>query len=189
MSRHRFVSARVEGERGVAEALKALREAGVPRECVEVLSDLPLPESVLGGEMRSTRIPLFTGTGLIIGLILGAFFSVGTLFLYPLLVGGQVYRIAPPNLIIIYELTMFGVVVATAAGFFLETIGGRTRRPYFDGVSVGETFVVVDLPPDLVASRVRRAFVDAGGAPIDEPAGATSDDSGEGLSPGSGGAA
>jgi hypothetical protein len=169
MSGRRFVSARVDGERGVAQSLKALREAGVPRECVEVMSDLPLPESVLGGEMRSTRIPLFTGTGLIVGLILGAFFSVGTLFLYPLLVGGQQYRIAPPNLIIIYELTMFGIVVATAAGFFLETIGRRPRPPYFEGVSVGETFVVVDLPPDLVASRVRRALVAAGGVPMDPP--------------------
>ncbi len=166
MSAPTYVSAKVDGERGVAAALKALREVGVPRERVEVLSDLPLPASILGGEMRATRIPLFTAAGLVGGLAAGVFFSVGTLFLYPLLVGGQAMKVAPPNLIIIYELTMFGIVVATAAGFFLETRGRGPRRPYFGGVSAGETFVVVELPPDLVASRVRRALTASGAEPV-----------------------
>ena len=165
MSAPTYVSARVDGERGVAAALKALREVGVPRERVEVLSDLPLPASVLGGVIRATRVPLFTPAGLA-GRCGRRFFSVGTLFLYPLLVGGQAIKVAPPNLIIIYELTMFGIVVATAAGFFLETRGRGLRRPYFDGVSAGETFVVVELPPDLVASRVRRALSASGAEPV-----------------------
>ncbi len=161
-----FVSARVDGERGVASALKALREAGVPRECIEVLSDLPLPESVLGGQMRATKVLRWTAAGLVVGLLAGVFFSVGTLFLYPLLVGGEVTRVSPPNFIIIYELTMFGIVVATALGFMLETRGRGPRRPYFEGVSVGEVFVVVDLPPDLVASRVRSALEAHGAEPL-----------------------
>lgn len=174
MSAGRFVSVKVEGERGVASALQALRESGVPRECVEVLSDLPLPPSVLGGHMRRTRLPLFTGAGLVIGFVTGVFFSIGTLFLYPLLVGGQVSRIAPPNLIIVYELTMFGIVVATALGFVLETRGRGPRPPYFAGVSRGESYVVVELPPDLVASRVRAALV-ARGATAVEPEGGDAD--------------
>lgn len=161
-----FVSARVDGERGVASALKALREAGVPRERIEVLSDLPLPESVLGGQMRATKVLRWTATGLVVGLLVGVFFSVGTLFLYPLLVGGEVTRVSPPNFIIIYELTMFGIVVATALGFILETRGRGPRRPYFEGVSAGEVFVVVDLPPDLVASRVRSALEAHGAEPL-----------------------
>lgn len=175
MSGERFVSVRVEGERGVASALRGLRESGVPRECVEVLTDLPLPPSVLGGHMRRTRLPLYTAAGLIIGFVAGAFFSVGTLFLYPLLVGGQVSRIAPPNLIIVYELTMFGIVVATALGFILETRGRRPRRPYFEGVSRGESFVVVELPADLLASRVRASLVAHGGVPV-EPEGVSADE-------------
>ena len=168
MSGERFVSVKVDGERGVASALQALRESGVPRECVEVLSDLPLPATVLGGHMRRTRIPIYTAAGLVIGFVAGAFFSVGTLFLYPLLVGGQVSRVSPPNLIIVYELTMLGIVVATALGFMLETRGRGPRRPYFEGVSRGEAYVVVELPPDLVASRVRAAL-EARGAVAVEP--------------------
>lgn len=173
MSAERFVSVRVEGERGVATALKALRDSGVPREYVEVLSDLPLPAGVLGGPMRSTRLPLYTAAGLVIGFLVGVFFSIGTLFLYPLLVGGQVSRVSPPNLIIVYELTMFGIVVATALGFIMETRGRGPRRPYFKGVSRGETFVVVELPPDLVASRVRASLEAHGGVFVEEESAAS----------------
>ncbi|MCL5943027.1 MAG: hypothetical protein M1325_05900, partial [Actinobacteria bacterium] len=87
MNRRRFVTARVFGERGVADALLALRQAGVSRESIEILSAVPLPDPVLGGPMRSTRLPFWTGAGLLTGLALGIFFSIGTLFLYPRLRG------------------------------------------------------------------------------------------------------
>lgn len=164
----RFVSARVEGEQGVARALQALREIGVPRSAVEILSDVPLPEAVLGGAMKATKLRRFTFTGLVVGLATGAFFSIGTLFLYPVLVGGQPMYFAPPNLIIIYELTMFGIVVGTALGFVLETRrvkGGG--RPYWAAVSHGGIYVVVEVPPDLVATRIREALIARGAEPVD----------------------
>lgn len=163
----RFVSARVDGEQGVALALQALREIGVPRSAIEVLSGVPLPEAVLGGAMKATKILRFTFTGLIAGLAAGVFFSIWTLFLYPVLVGGQPEYVAPPNLIIIYELTMFGIVVATALGFILETRrvkGGR--RPYWANVSHGGIYIVVEVPPDLVATRIREALVARGAEPV-----------------------
>lgn len=163
----RFVSARVDGEQGVALALQALREIGVPRSAIEVLSDVPLPEAVLGGAMKATKLLRFTFTGLVAGLATGVFFSIGTLFLYPVLVGGQPVYFAPPNLIIIYELTMFGIVIATALGFVLETRrvkGGG--RPYWANVSRGGIYVVVEVPPDLVATRIREALIARGAEPV-----------------------
>jgi hypothetical protein len=163
-----FVSARVDGEQGVALALQALREVGVPRSAVEILSDVPLPDAVLGGAMKATKLLRYTFTGLVAGLAAGVFFSIGTLFLYPVLVGGQPLYFAPPNLIIIYELTMFGIVVATALGFVLETRrvkGGG--RPYWPNVSHGGIYVVVEVPPDLVATRIREALIGHGAEPVD----------------------
>ncbi len=161
-----FVAARVDDQRGVAEALDALRRAGVPRDRIEVLTSVPMPEPVLGGPMRHTRLLRYTFTGLVVGLLVGGFFSIGTVFLYPLLVGGQPY-VAPPALIIIYELTMFCIVVFTVAGFVRET-RFVDRRPYWEGVTRGETYVVVDVPPDLVATRIRSAL-QARGADVVEP--------------------
>lgn len=164
----RFVSARVQGEQGVALALQALREVGVPRDHIEVLSNVPLPEAVLGGAMKATKLRRFTFTGLVVGLATGVFFSIGTLFLYPVLVGGQPIYLAPPNLIIIYELTMFGIVAATALGFILETrrVKGGSR-PYWPAVSLGEIHVVVEVPPDLVATRIRAALQARGAEPVE----------------------
>lgn len=166
MNGRRFVTARVSGERGVADALLALRQAGVSRESIEILSAVPLPEPVLGGPMRSTRLPFWTGAGLLIGLALGIFFSIGTLFLYPLLVGGQPVRFAPPNLVIIYELTMFGIVVATVSGFIFET-RRRESRPYWPGVTQGEIYVVVEVSPDLIPARIEAALKERGAQPVD----------------------
>jgi hypothetical protein len=164
-----FVTARVDGEQGVAEALQTLRQTGVPRDRIEVLSEIPLPETLLGGPMRRTRLLRFTLTGLVLGLAVGGFFSIGTLFLYPLLVGGQPTYVAPPALIIIYELTMFSIVVFTVGGYVLESrFGGRGRRPYWESVSRGETYVVVEVPPDLVPKRIASAL-EAHGARLIEP--------------------
>lgn len=164
-----FVSARVQGEQGVARALQALREVGVPRDHIEVLSDVPLPAALLGGAMKHTKLLRYTFTGLVVGLAVGIFFSIGTLFLYPVLVGGQPIYLAPPNIIIVYELTMFGIVVATAVGFIFETrrIKGGPR-PFWRAVGRGEMYVVVDVPPDLVATRIGAAL-QARGAELVEP--------------------
>jgi Protein of unknown function (DUF3341). len=165
----RSVSVRVQGEQGVARALQALREVGVPRDHIEVLSDIPLPAALLGGAMKATKLLRFTFTGLVVGLAVGAFFSIGTLFLYPVLVGGQPVYLAPPNIIIVYELTMFGIVVATALGFVLETRRAKSgSRPYWPAVGRGEMYVVVDVPPDFVATRIGAAL-EARGAELVEP--------------------
>ncbi|MCZ7664997.1 MAG: DUF3341 domain-containing protein [Thermoleophilia bacterium] len=162
MSDPTFVTARVAGERGVADALQGLRQAGLSRESIEILSNVPLPEPVLGGPMKSTKLPVWTGAGLLIGLGLGVFFSIGTLFLYPVLVGGQPIRFAPPNLVIVYELTMFGIIVSTVSGFISETRLRPAARPYWRDVSLGAVYVVVEVPPDLVEARVRRALEEHG---------------------------
>jgi hypothetical protein len=158
MRTERIVRARVLGEEGLVKALVGLRNAGVPRRNVEVISDLPLPVGLLGGHMKATRIPFFTATGLVLGLLTGLFLSIGTLLLYPLVVGGQ-GLITPPVIIITYELTMLGIVLATVAGFVYET---RVRRDPVRRAGVyasgGETLVLVRVPPDITLRRIQGAL-------------------------------
>jgi hypothetical protein len=64
---------------------------------------------------------------------------------------------------------MFGIVVATALGFVLETRRAKGgSRPYWPAVGRGEIYVVVDVPPDLVATRIGAAL-EARGAELAEP--------------------
>ncbi|GAB4244331.1 MAG: hypothetical protein Kow00129_03890 [Thermoleophilia bacterium] len=157
-----FVTGRIAGEDSVARLLLELRRVGVPRARTEVLSDLPLPEGVLGGEMADTRVPWFTALGLTGGLALGLFLSVGTLLLYPLMVGSQAV-ISPPVFIIIYEVTMAGIVVLTAGGLIYENRVRRdVARTYGLRSLPGEAVFVVRVPPDVVPDRVERAMREVG---------------------------
>lgn len=160
-----LVTVRVTDEVAAGRAVSRLEAMGVPRDRIEVLSALPIPEEVLGGAMRATRIPLFTLVGALAGLVLGVFFSLGTVWLYPLEVGGQ-ENIAPPVLIIIYELTMLGIVVATVFGFVWETWIRAPARPHWRDVSRAGLYVSVVTPPDLMGSRIRSALEEAGAEPV-----------------------
>jgi hypothetical protein len=160
------IGARVDGLEGVSGALEALREAGVPRERIEVLSSLPLPPHVVGGEWKSKRLLRYTFTGSLLGLAIGIGLSPGTAFIYPLVVGAQPL-ISPPSLIIIYELTMWVTVLATITGFIYMT-RVRPGTPRYARVPHDhEILVVADVPGDLVPARVREALVAHGAELID----------------------
>jgi hypothetical protein len=153
-----IVRARVAGEEGIVRALMALRNAGVPRRSIEVLTDVPLPAPLLGGHMRSTRVPWYTAAGLIGGLVTGLALAIGTPLLYPLVVGGQGI-LTPPVIVITYELTMLGIVVMTVGGLIYEM---RVRRDPVrrSGIQAGpgETLVLVRVPPDITLGRVQAAL-------------------------------
>ncbi len=113
--------------------------------------------------MRATRLLWFTFSGMALGMGLGIFLAVVAPLLYPLIVGGQ-QPVTVPSLVILYELTMFGTVVATLVGFVLEMRPWRTaRRPYWPGVVEGETYVVIEPPPDFVPERVAGVLEANGG--------------------------
>jgi len=162
----RLVAARIAHEEDVPAVMRALADAGVPRRHIEVLSNLPLPESLIGPPMRATHLPYFTAAGLCFGLLLGILLSPGTVFLYPLEVGAQPI-FSPPSLVIIYELTMWFIVLFTFAGFVLET-RVRTGAPRYPLVPAEhEILVVADVPQDLVPARVAAALTAQGAELID----------------------
>lgn len=162
-----YVAARVDGEPGVRRVLEGLKDAGVPRRNVEVLSEVPLPETVTLGPMRESHLLRFTLAGGLTGLAIGVFLAVIAPALYPLIVGGQP-PVAVTSLVILYEITMFGIVLATAAGFVYEMRPWRTvKRPYWSGVAQGDTYVVVEPPPDFVASRIAGVLETHGGRLVD----------------------
>ena len=167
MNQDGYVAARVDGEPGVMRVMEGLKEAGVPRRNVEVLSEVPLPEMVTIGPMRQSRLLMFTLIGGLGGLAAGFFLAVITPELYPLIVGGQP-PVSVTSLIILYEITMFGIVIATAAGFVIEMRPWRTvKRPYWPGVVEGEVYVVVEPPPDFIATRVAKVLETHGGQLVD----------------------
>lgn len=104
-----------------AEAIEQLKEHGVSEQTITVLSDVPYRPEILGVQPRYRRLGLTALIGAIGGLLTGIFLTVGTPILYPISSGGQPIIAIPPSLIIWFELTMLGTMLATFAGLIAET--------------------------------------------------------------------
>ncbi len=110
-----------------ADAIDALEtQLGVPEDKLSVISGIPYTTSMLGRTVRYERLVPVALIGALGGLLTGLFLTVGTPLLYPLVVNGQPYIPIPPSLIIVFELTMMGTIVATFAGLLAES-----RFPFF----------------------------------------------------------
>ena len=94
-----------------AEALSRLRESGYSHDDISVISGVPLSDRVLGRPLAWTRIGQFGIVGAILGFIIAAILTFGTPALYGLRVGGQPLFAIPTSIVVLFELTMLGLLI------------------------------------------------------------------------------
>lgn len=105
-----------------AEALARLREMGVAERDISVISGVPYSERVLGRPMSWTRITKIGIAGAVLGFLVAAFLTWGTPALYPLKVGRLPIYPIPTSIVVLFELTMLGLLISTFIGVFIETL-------------------------------------------------------------------
>src|SRR5512135_250190 len=103
-----------------ADALDALRKIGILDRDITIMSAIPYKPEILGRKAVYERLWPIAGIGALSGLIAALFLVVGTPLLYPLNQGLQPLIPGPPSIIICFELTMLGAMVATFAGIIAE---------------------------------------------------------------------
>ena len=131
----------------VAEAVSTLRELGIPERHISVISGIPFSEKILGRPMNWTNITLIGLVGALAGFGAGAALSFGTPLLYPIRVGGTPYLPVPTSIVVIFELTMLGLLISTFLGVFVETISPSFGpKGYSPKVSDGFIGVLFDCP-------------------------------------------
>jgi hypothetical protein len=142
-------------------AVNSLRNAGVADSAITVISDQPMEAYEFGEMNRATRIWYIASGGGLIGLVFAAWLTRMTELAWPLPTGNMPIVSWWPNLIVIFELTMLGAILATVATL-LVTGELLRRRPglYDPQVSDGKILVGVDGPAR--ADDVERALVAAG---------------------------
>jgi hypothetical protein len=130
-------------------AVDRLRAAGVAEQSITILSSEPLEEYEFGQRDRATWMPWISGAGAVVGLSTGYFLTSITQRLWPINTGGMPIVSGWPNLIIIFELTMLGAVLATVITLLL-TAKIPSRRPEFydPDVSGGKILIGVANPRD-----------------------------------------
>jgi hypothetical protein len=146
-------------------AVNSLRNAGVADSAITVISDQPMEAYEFGEMNRATRIWYIASGGGLIGLVFATWLTRMTELAWPLPTGNMPIVSWWPNLIVIFELTMLGAILATVATLLVTGELLRRRPALYDPqVSDGKILVGVESPAK--SDDVERALVAAGSQKI-----------------------
>lgn len=133
-----------------AAAVEKLRALGVPDDQMNVISGIPVTEAMLGRPRQWSNVPRLALGGSVGGFLIGAFFAFVTPYLYPypIAVGGQAFIPGPPTVVVLFEMTMLGMLVSTFVGVFLDSrFPSYAPREYVPEISDGRIAVFFRCPP------------------------------------------
>jgi hypothetical protein len=144
-------------------AVDQLRRAGIADASITVLTSQPYEEYEFSRRSRPTWIFWIAAGGGILGLGTGLGLAYLTQVSWPLVTGGMPIVAWWPNIIIMFELTMLGSIVATAVSLLVTARLPTTRaRVYDPEVSQGKILVAVEeaSDDDLVEQTLKATGVD-----------------------------
>lgn len=140
-------------------AVDALRGEGVADADITVISSEPMEHYEFGQMNRSTRMWHIASAGGVAGFAVAAWLTRFTSLAWPLPTGNMPIVAWWPNLIVIFELTMFGAIVSTVATVVVSAGLLRRRSGLYDpAVSGGRILVGVEAPRDRDAIARALAF-------------------------------
>ena len=131
------------------QAVNRLRAAGVVDRNITVLSAQPMEDYEFGEMDKATWMWWLACLGGLIGMAIGVGLSWLTETSWPMNVGGLPTFAWWPNLIIIFELTMLGAILATVATLVVTAfLPGKGHTLYDPEVTDGQILVGVENPPE-----------------------------------------
>jgi len=148
------------------QAVNRLRAAGLGDAQITILSAQPMEDFEFGHiDKRSWMWWIACGGGLI-GMATGFSLTWLTETSWPINVGGLPIYAWWPNLIIIFELTMLGAILATVTSLVASAGLGRSRGLYDPEVSDGAILVGVEDPAADKVVDFRQALESPSGARV-----------------------
>jgi len=152
-----------DGERAQT-AVNGLRAGGVTDDEITVITSEPMEDYEFGALQRDTHLWYIASAGGAIGCATATWLTRMTELSWPLSTGNMPIVAWWPNLIVIFEMTMLGAILATVITLIIA--GGlalRTPKLYDPAVSEGKILVGVESPRDR--GVVERALT-AAGSPV-----------------------
>lgn len=141
-----------------AEAVERLHELGVEDKDISVISGVPFSDKMLGRPMAWTRIGVIGMAGAVVGFLAGAALSLGTPYLYPIRVGGQPFYPIPTSIVVIFELTMLGLLISTFLGVAVEMLspsyGPKGYDPKISDGRIGVLFSWEPMKDDELKNKL-----------------------------------
>src|SRR5262245_15006280 len=151
--------------RAAQSAGDSLRAAGVADRDIVLRSSEPLDGGEFDSRETSTWLPWFSTAGGVVGLAVGTWLPLATAQAWPIPTGGIAIVSWWPTLIIMFELTMLGAILATAAGLIV-TAGLIGRSPRIDEPGVANGLILVGVMNPPAATNVRKLLDSGGVGPV-----------------------
>src|SRR5262249_41018409 len=147
-------------------AVDRVRAAGVPEGGILGLSSRPLERFIRSRPDRAARQWLIAAVGGVIGLAFGTALTTLTQTAWPLSTGNMPIITWWANLIIMFEMTMLGAIVATVGTLLVLAGLGRSRGVSAPAVPAGQILVGVERPTAEQVGHLQRALRGSGSGPI-----------------------
>ena len=149
------------------QAVDGLRAAGIADRDITVLTAQPMEEFEFGRMDKSTWMWWIACGGALVGMAAAFGLAWVAETSWPIDVGGLPTFAWWPNLIITFELTMLGAILATVVTLVVTAgLGRGGKRLYDPAVSDGRILVGVENPPAEAASRLESALAAPPGAEV-----------------------
>ena len=140
-------------------AVDELRRQGVADDVITVITSQPYEEYEFSHRYKPTWIFWIAAGGGALGLLAGLGLAYLTEVLWPLVTGGMPIVAWWPNIIIMFELTMLGAILATVISLLVTTELPTTKSRIYDPeVSQGKIMVAIEQPPDQDVTWLERTL-------------------------------
>lgn len=148
------------------QAVNRLRASGFADREITVISPQPMEDYEFGDMDKATWMWWIACGGALTGLTIALGLEWITELWWPMNVGGLPTWAWWPNLIICFELTMLGSIIATVITLVMTGGLGRRSGLYDPEVSDGLILVGVENPPDGRVDDLRQALAAPPGARV-----------------------
>lgn len=143
------------------DAIDRLREEGIKDEEMTVISGVPFTEHILGRPRPWSNVPRLAMGGAAGGFLFGVIL-VGLPYLYPLKIGGQALVSLAPSMVLLFEMTMLGLMASTFLGVFLDSAFPSYRpKEYVPEISDGKIAILYS-PPEGKEDEVQNLMSSMG---------------------------
>lgn len=142
-------------------------QSGVDTSKIEVLSSVPLEDAEFTRREMRSRIPWLAALGGVAGGTAAYLFLTSVQRAFPIVTGGMPITPIWTNGIIVYEMTMLGVILTTLVTLLLKLrLPNWRKRLYDSAVSEGLILVGVTNPVEGSLTHIENVFRQTGASEI-----------------------